>query len=167
MQKRDDFFLRHRLEVDQEITAANQIHSGERRIGKDVLLSEHAHITDRFADAISAIFFDKETPETIGRYIFSNVLGVEAGSGSLNTPVVDIGGKDLHGDMISPLVCQLGKRHGYGVRLFARRTTQDPDPHRLLVRSTFNDLREDVFLEQSECFRVPEKARHVYENVLI
>src|SRR6185369_10617863 len=92
---------------------------------------------------------------------------VKAGTGFLDTPVVDVGGEDLNGYMVGPFARVLREGHSDGIRLLTGRTPQDPNPHRLVVSPAFGYLREDSSLEQFECLSVAEKTRHVYENILI
>lgn len=52
MEVGNDPLLNGRLEVDQQIAAADEIQVREGRIGRDVLPGEDAHVADRFSDLV-------------------------------------------------------------------------------------------------------------------
>src|SRR5438132_1619679 len=68
------------IEVDQEIAATDQISARERRIGNHILAREHTHFANRLADAIAAVFFDKESMQSFRRDVLHQTLRIKTGA---------------------------------------------------------------------------------------
>ena len=55
--------LQNGPEINQQISATDQVQVGKRRVLDDILLCENAQIPDGFMDLVSAVVADKETVE--------------------------------------------------------------------------------------------------------
>ena len=68
------------IQVDQKIAATDQVSARERRIGDHILAREHAHFANRLADAIAAVFFDKESMQSFRRDVLRQTLRIKTGA---------------------------------------------------------------------------------------
>ena len=74
VQARHDLLLQHRLQVDQEVAATDQVDAREGRVGQYVVPREDAGVTDRLLDAVAAVDLDEEPPQAFGRHVLGDVL---------------------------------------------------------------------------------------------
>ncbi len=58
-----DLLLKGRLEVDQQIAAADQVETREGRVGDHVLPGEHHHVAQRLDHAVAAALFHEEAAQ--------------------------------------------------------------------------------------------------------
>ncbi len=52
-------------EIDEQVTATDEVHMRERRVAGDVLPSEDDHLSQGLTDPIPALFLDKEPPQPL------------------------------------------------------------------------------------------------------
>jgi hypothetical protein len=115
-----DPFLQNRPEVDQHVTATNDVDARERRILKKVLSSENTHITDRFVNTIATFHFDKKASQPFRRNVGCDTLWVDPCAGFLNATLAEVSAKKLDGNIGPSISQELEQRNGLGVGLFAR-----------------------------------------------
>ena len=87
MKNRHGPFLQTGPQIDQNVTAADEIEIRERGVPGEVMLGKNAHLPDGFVDLIAAVHLDKETLQTFRRETLGNVLRVSAGPGFVDGPV--------------------------------------------------------------------------------
>src|SRR5215470_8441054 len=80
----NNLLLQNRTQVDQNITAADQVHTREWRIAEDVLPRKHAHVSNGLGDLVSIGDLVEETPQANLRYFGRDALLVYARAGLLN-----------------------------------------------------------------------------------
>jgi len=51
----DDALLQFRTEIDQEVAATDQVEAGERRVLRDILLSEDTEFADNLLNLIALV----------------------------------------------------------------------------------------------------------------
>src|SRR5262249_30101847 len=96
MKEGDDLPLQFWPQVDQQIAAANQVHTRKWRVFLHALHGKDDHLADLLADLVGAVIFDKEALQTFWRNVGGNVVRVYAKAGPLDGLVVDVGGENLH-----------------------------------------------------------------------
>src|SRR6266436_1900341 len=105
-----DPFLQNRPEVDQHVTATNDVDPRKRRILKKVLSSENTHITDHFVNSIATFHFDKKTSQPFRRDIGRNTLRVDPCAGFLNSCLAEVRAEKLDGNIVSSISQELEQR---------------------------------------------------------
>jgi hypothetical protein len=76
VQDRHDALLQRRLQVDQQVPAADQVHPRERRVGEGVVPREYAYVADRLADPIVPIRLHEEASQSLGREVLRDALRI-------------------------------------------------------------------------------------------
>src|SRR6266478_6610670 len=94
-----DSLLQNRPEVDQHVTATDDIDPRERCILKEVLSSENASIADRFVNSITTFHFDKKASQPFRRDIGRNTLWVDPCAGFLNASLAEVRAEKLDGNI--------------------------------------------------------------------
>src|SRR5262249_46835491 len=96
MKDGDQSLLQNRAQVDQQIPATDQVDAGERRVLHRVLLRKEADLVDGLRDLIaSAIEFDEEVFQPLGRNICGSRLWKHAGASNRNPVTGHVSAKDL------------------------------------------------------------------------
>ena len=167
MERRDHAFLQGWCEVDEQIAAADEVDARERRIGRDVLLGEKAHLPDGFADAVLVILAGEEAPQALGRDLRFDVLGIDALAGPLQQRLGEIGREHLNRGPSRLVLEEFQKRHHQRIRFLAGRASRHPDTDRRVRGLVLQDLGEDAVLERLESLGLAEEARDVDQDVLI
>src|SRR6266403_1450615 len=115
-----DPFLQNRLEVNQHVTATDDVDPRKRRILEKIVLSENTDIADRLINSIATFHFDEKASQPLRRDIRHNTLRVGPCAGFLNTSLAEVRTKKLEGN-IGPFIPQeLEQRNCLRVSLFAR-----------------------------------------------
>jgi hypothetical protein len=65
--------LRPRTQVNEKISATEQIQPGEWRVNEHVLLSKDNHLPDLAFNSKTAFFFYEELPQTLLGYILGDI----------------------------------------------------------------------------------------------
>ena len=69
MERSEDPALSDIIEIDQEIAAADQVQSRERRIARDVLTREETQIANVLRNPVLAVLPDEKALEAFGRHL--------------------------------------------------------------------------------------------------
>ncbi len=114
-----DPFLQNRSEVDQYVTATDDVDPRKRRVLKKVLSSENTHIPNRFVNSVATFHFDKKAAQPFRRDIDRNTLWVDPGAGFLNASLAEVRAKKLDGNIGAAISQELEQRDCLRVSLFA------------------------------------------------
>src|SRR6185312_6386328 len=87
--------VRVRLQVDENITAADDVEVRERRIRRDVLHREDTAIAHRLRNAITGIFLSEEAIQPLRRDIGLDASRVHARAGGADGGRVEVGCETL------------------------------------------------------------------------
>src|SRR5579862_4168836 len=98
MKQRNHAGLRGRLEVDQQVTAGDDIHLRERSIPQQIMLRENAHIANVFADAVHIFAFREEPPETLRGDVALDIFRIYPAARLDDALFADIGAEKLNGN---------------------------------------------------------------------
>src|SRR5438046_1145891 len=74
MEQRNDPILQIGVQIDQQVTAGNQIDARERSVLDEIMRREDTHLAQFLDHAVSVSFMDKPARQPLGRYIASNGL---------------------------------------------------------------------------------------------
>src|SRR5260370_23712403 len=115
-----DPFLQNRPEVDQHVTATDDVDPRKRRILEKIVPSKNTDIADRFVNSIAAFHFDEKASQPIRRNIRPNTLRVDPRTGFLNTSLVEVRAKKLDGNIGASIPQHLEESNRLRVGFFAR-----------------------------------------------
>src|SRR5678816_319985 len=130
MKDRKYSLLQRRLEINEDVPTADQVEMRKGRIADDVLPREDADIADEFGDAVAASLGYEEAPQALGRYLLGNALRIEAGPGSRDGRLAQIGAEHLNGDVEPRPLDKLYRGDGERIRLLTAGAAGDPDAER-------------------------------------
>src|SRR5262249_34644776 len=167
VKQRDDLVLKHGLQIDKKVAAADDIHLGEGWIVEDIVLGEDAHVANALADAIAAFGFGEEAAEALGRNVALNIFGVDASAGLVDAGLADVGAKELDRNLVSFVAEKFKKRDRDRIGFFSGGTTGSPDANDAFRSTTLEDGREDLRFQGVENLGVAEEAGDIDEHVLI
>src|SRR4051812_41477127 len=95
MKSADDPLLQFAVNVDQEVSAGNQIQPRKRRVFENAVLRKYNQVADFAPDAVFVAFLDKISPQTVLGQIRAQRIGITAFARRSERFCVEIGGKDL------------------------------------------------------------------------
>src|ERR1039458_6600164 len=81
----DHAFLQGGFQIDQQIPATDQIHSGKRGVGGEVLRGENAAIPDKAGNLMSRVHFPEKPIQALGRYPCQTAWAINSGSDRKST----------------------------------------------------------------------------------
>src|SRR6516165_10274472 len=96
MKDRKDSFLQRGTQVNEQVSAANQVQPGEWRVFGQILASENDHFPNRLCDSVTASISGKKPPKPFGRNVQSNVFDVGCLPSPIQCTLAQIGRKDLN-----------------------------------------------------------------------
>src|SRR4051812_24331415 len=96
MEDGQHFALQRRTEINQEITAADQVQLRKWRVFGKVLFREHAHIANEICKLITATGLYKIPVEAVGRNPRDGALRKNPLSCASHHLLTDVGSKDLN-----------------------------------------------------------------------
>jgi hypothetical protein len=166
MEQQKNLLLRLGAQIDQEVTAGNQVQARERRIGQHILRREDHDPAQLGYDPIAVLLLSKEAGEPQRQYICGDRFRIASLAGDRNRILVDIGGEDLQLDIPLRRRDFLEKEHGEGIGLFPGAAAGHPDPQRPVRRLPADEIGDHLLLQQLEGLRVTEEAGHVDQQVL-
>ena len=167
MEDRKDLLLQHRTQIDQKISAGDEVEPREGWVSRHVLPGEDAHVPNGLRDLISTIRLDEESAQALRRNVRGDAFPVVAGAGGVDREVADVRPEDLDRDAARPVSEVLEEEDGDRIDLFARRAAGDPRAERSFARLLRENGRENGALERLERLRIPEEPGHVDEHVLV
>ncbi len=164
----NELLLQVSAHIDQEVAAADEVEPGEGRILDHVLLGKDQHVADALVDAVGAAagLGREEARQPLRRDVGGDAGRIEAGPGRGNGLAVDVGGEDLHLEILFQRLQAL-LRAGWRWNRPPRRWSS-PAPRRGSVESARlagKELRDDLLLERLEGLRVTEKTGHADQEV--
>jgi hypothetical protein len=81
------------LEVDQQIAAADQVHSEKRRILQEILRRKGDRVPERLPDGVGVVLRFEPALEALGRDILGDARRIGASPGRGQHPFRDVGGE--------------------------------------------------------------------------
>ena len=98
MKQRDQLLLQLGAQVNQQVTATDQVQLGKRRVFDDILFREHQHVPNALVHPVSVAFRlqCKKPGQALGGHVVRNAGRVNARAGHGNGAAVNVGGKHLY-----------------------------------------------------------------------
>ena len=95
MKEGHELSLRLRREIDEEVTATDDVELGEGRVHNDILGGKDYCLPDFLGNLVAVLGLDEKPVQTLLRYVGGNIGRKRTLSGPVNGLPVQIGGKDL------------------------------------------------------------------------
>src|SRR5437660_10314612 len=94
MEQRHDLLLHGRLQVDEQVAAADQVELGKGRIADQVLNGEDDRLAKRLGNlVVMVVDFAEKATQQIGGHVGGDALGVNPAQGKMQGFFVEIGGQ--------------------------------------------------------------------------
>ena len=126
--------LKRAVHVDQHVPTAYQIEMRERRVARQILPREHAHIADRFGHLIAAVGLREEPPQPLRRHVVGNRRGVQPLARKADGAFADVGPENLHAAFLECVAEDFADDDRERIHFFARRAAGHPHAQRCARR---------------------------------
>src|SRR4029079_14883719 len=166
MEDRESFALQRRLEVDQHVSAADQVEMGEGRIAHDILSRTDADVAHDSRAPVADAIGREEAPQALGRYVLGDARWIKTGPGLRDRHLAQIGTEDLNRHLDARLLEKLDQGNGERIGLFASGAAGDPHAERCIGPTRPHQFGEYRGAELLEHFWIAEKARDPDEKIL-
>ena len=165
MEDGEQISLQYILEIDQQVSAADQIEPAEGRILENIVLGKYDHLPYIMIDRISVSLFGKKTGQAGDRNILLYTVPVDAPSGNRNGVRIQICGEDFNVAAKPHFLHGFRKQDRDGVGLLTCGTAGHPDTD--LVRGTGIAQKgfDDTFFENVKIVLIPEKTGDSDQNL--
>ena len=157
MENRKQVLLQHRLEIDQQVSAGNEIKPSERRILKDVVLREHNHRADLMVYDILRALARKVPAQAAHAHVLDDVLSIDTAARKLDRVGVEVRGKDLDVTPDVHLLHDLREEDRDRVRLLTCRTAGDPHADLIRLPPIAHNVRDNSLLQDIKILRVTKE----------
>jgi hypothetical protein len=166
VQQGEDAQLEIRLEVDQEVAAADDVEAAEGGILQDVLGREDHPLAELLAHPVDRVLFLEKALQPFRDDLRFDPAGVDAVAGVLQGALGGVGGEDLDVQRLGDPLRFLHQQHRERIRLFAARARGHPGADRR-VGLAGADQRDDHALAQDlPRVGVAEEAGDVDQEVV-
>ncbi len=125
MKQRERLLLRRRPEIDEKVSAADQVDAGERRVFDHVVRCEHDHLTKIGHDLVLVADALEVAREAFGRDVGYGLRVVDAAGGTFQRATMNVRREDLD-RAVTEARHGLLQRDGERIGLFARSAACDP-----------------------------------------
>ena len=159
--------MKERLEVDQDIAAADQVDAGKRGILGQVLAREGAQIANGLSYLILSVGLDEKPLQAFRANLGQGGARIGSGSRLFDRRLAQVRGEDLHRCFARPVAHGFCQHDRNRIGLLAGGTARHPYAQRILPGLTFDQLWNDPAFENPECLRLTEKARDMNQDILI
>ncbi len=166
VQQREHARLCGGLEVDEHVSAADEVELRERGVADDVVRREDHHLAQGLADPDLRAFRNEVALAPLGGHGGERLCRVDACGSVLQRLLVDVGREDPDAACPVRRAAALVEQDRERVDLLARRTARDPGTH-FLAGAFLEQLRTDRRLEALERFGIPEELGHADEQVVV
>ena len=96
MEGADEFGLLFGSEIDEQVSATDQVHSDERRMGDDVLHRKDDQFANRLLDPPRSAFGREPARPTLAGEACHLGFGIDAGASDFQRSLVDVAGEDMN-----------------------------------------------------------------------
>src|SRR5208283_5059843 len=166
MKKRQDFVLRLRLQIDEEIATANEVYVGKRRVRQNVVNREHDAVAQFVRHPILIIFFREESRQPVRRNIRLDRIWIEPVARECDGVRIDVRRENLKAGRPLQLLESFEKQHGERIGLFTGAAARTPDADRPLVLLLIDEGGDDFIGQVIESGSAAEKLRNADQQIL-
>ena len=165
MKRLQHLALDRAVHVDEQIAARHHVEPRKRWIAQDVVRREQHLFAQWLVEHVAAFRLREEAPQTRGRHVGDDRVGIGGRARDVDRALVDVGGEDLQDRRRVGAAERFGKEHRVRIRLFARRAAGHPHANLLVMLLAFEDRRHDVAPDRFERVAVAKEIRHADQHV--
>ncbi len=159
--------LQPRLEVDEHVAAADQVHAAERRVPGHVMSCEDAGVADRLDHPVAAVHLGEEPLQALRRDVLRDVRQVPSRPRLLQGTLGEVGAEDLEGRSRLQPARAFQEADDDRIDLLAGGAPGHPHPHGHAGRPVLQQPRQDLLAQHLVRARVAEEGGDRDEAVLI
>ena len=167
MEDGHDPLLHPGLEVDEHVSAADQVHAAERRVPGHVVPCEDAHVADGLDHPVTAVDLGEEPLQACRRDVLGDVREVPSRSRLLHGALGEVGAEDLEGRARALLGHGFQQADDDRIDLLAGGAPGHPNPHRHAGRPILQQPRQDLARQDLVGARVAEEGGDRDEALLV
>ena len=167
MKRLHDVTLGVGVQVNQQIPAAHEIQTRERRVADDILAREYAQLTDALGNAVVMVHLDEKSFEAFSRDLLRDIVEVEPSARFLDLDLTDIGPKDLNPGNGTSLTHIFEQRDRDRIHLLSARAPGNPDPNGIFRGTSLAEAREHSLLQTLEGVGISEKSGDSDQKILV
>ena len=165
MERRNQLLLKVWSQVNQQVSARDQVEPRERWVANQVVLREQAYLPDFLGRGEPLSLIDEEPLQAFGRQFLRDTRRIGALPGGVQSLLVDVGGEDLDFDSLLQPLHLFAKKHGQRIGLFAGGTAWYPGPDRVFLSPVLKDFTDYLLLECLERRGIAKEAGHADEQL--
>src|SRR5262249_43704312 len=154
-------------QVNQQIAAADEIQTGERRIADEVMPGEDTQVADPFGDLEVAVHLGEIAANPLRRDVHLDVLDVDPGPGLLQGGLADVARQNRDRRRVGMLVQVFEQGNGDRVHFLAGGTARYPDAYRRVRGTIVDQSGKHLFLQCVESGRVAEETGDADQQILV
>ena len=161
--------LQRGAEVDQQVAAAQQVQSGEGRVGGQVMVGEDDRVAQGRHHAPAAVTAPEEALLPLGRQRLQQRVGIHPAAGAGDGVVVQVSGKQLQpaAGAAGHLGGHLGEHHRQRVRLFSGGAARHPGAQRFaLGHGAGHQIGQHRLLQAEPGGLIAKEAGHTDQQLL-
>ncbi len=167
MENRDQFALQRGFQINQQITATDQIQPRKRWIACHILTRKDTSFPQRLADPVAFDGLGKETLQPRGRNVGEFLFCVCSAPGLLQQRLVDVRAENLETVGTLNIGQVLGRADGQRIHLFPGRTSWNPDADRRFGRPVFHELWKHPLPERLKGPDLAKETGDIDQDVLV
>ncbi len=149
--------LQRRLEIDEQVPAADEIELAERRILEHIVLGKDDHLPDIMPDHILVALPRKVPGQAVQADVLYDVVPVNTAVRLHDRVGIEVCREDLHIPPHAQLFHDLREEDRDRVGLLTGRTAGHPDADLIALPCIFHQVRDDPFFQDLKVVRVSEK----------
>ncbi len=164
-----DIFLQRALQVDEQVAAGDQVHTGKRGIAQHAVAGEEHHIAQFAPDAVVVPLFREKALEPLLRHIRLNGGGVNPLARPCERPVVQVGGKHLKVKLVQGHFMARGllhQQHRHRIGFLAGRAADGPDAHAIALAAPLEEGGDRLLGQRLPGAAIAEKVGNADEQVV-
>ena len=166
MEERNQFFLRGRFQINEQIPAHQQIQLCEGRVLEHILDREHDPVAHLLAYRIAVLVLPEIPRQPLPTDLPHGGLGVDALAPPIQGDRIDVRGENLVFHPRIRIPETVIQQDGHGIHLFSAGAAGRPHPKRVAVLHLSDQTGQHVFLQMGERLGVAKKTRHADEQFL-
>src|SRR5688572_12192540 len=165
MQQVQDLALGHRLQVDEQVPAADQVEASKRRILENVVRREDDELSELRRNLVVGPAFGEVALEQLGPDVCDSFFFVQTAARKLERTGMHVGRQDLQAPPVAALREALLKQHCNRIRFFACGAAGNPGAELVARLSPLVEFGDHVRLEILEGRGVAEESGYADEQV--
>ena len=159
MENAEKIPLQHRLEIDQQISAADEVELSERGILKYIVLCKYNHLPQIMPHHIRIPLARKVAGQALHAHIFYYIVAVDALAGGRDRIGIEVRRKYLYIPSLPKLLHDFHEEDGDRVGLLTGGAACDPDADLVALACIHDKSFNDPLFEHLKIISVTEETR--------